>query len=210
MATIWARARGLWIGLAAFAATGAGMVALTPPAQAQFASDSYTFLKAVRDRDGGKAQPLLDKPGTTIINSRDPNTGEAALHIVVKGRDSAWTRFMMSRGADLNMRDGSGETPLTSAVRIGWDEGVELLLAQGAKADLPNSKGETPLIVAVQTRNLVIVRQLVGAGANPAVADRVTGQSARDYAARDPRAAAIAKLLDEAKVKPKAISGPTL
>jgi ankyrin repeat protein len=210
MATIWARTRGLWIGLAAFTATGAGMIVLTPPAHAQFASDSYTFLKAVRERDGGKAQPLLDKPGTTIINSRDPNTGEAALHIVVKGRDAGWTRFMISRGADLNMRDGSGETPLTSAVRIGWDDGVQLLLSQGAKADLPNSRGETPLIVAVQTRDLVIVRQLVAAGANPAVADRVTGQSAKDYAARDPRAAPIAKLLDEAKVKPKTISGPTM
>lgn len=209
MATIWARTRGFWIGLAAFGATGAAMVALTPPAQAQFASDSYNFLKAVRERDGGKAQPLLNKPGTTIVNARDQATGEMALHIVVKGRDLEWTRFMISRGADLNARDGSGETPLIAAVRIGWDEGVELLLGQGANANLPNGRGETPLVVAVQARDLIATRLLVAAGGDPNIADRVTGQSARDYAARDPRATQIAKALAEAKPKAKTLSGPT-
>ena len=38
-------------------------------ASAQF-SDSYNFLKAVRDRDGSKATDLLSKPGTVIVDTR--------------------------------------------------------------------------------------------------------------------------------------------
>lgn len=202
------RGGGLWIGLIAFVLTGALLLALTPPARAQF-SDSFNFLKAVKDRDGAKVQPLVDKPGSTIINAKDPVTGETALHIVVRGRDSTWTGFMIAKGANLDARDAAGETPLIAATRIGWVEGADLLLGRGARVDLANGRGETPLIVAVQTRNLPIVRLMLSFGADPKLTDNAAGLSARDYAARDPRAAPILKMLDEAKPAPKKMMGPT-
>ena len=48
------------------------------PAMAQF-SDSYNFLKAVRDRKGEDAEKFLAAPGSVIINTRDNSTGETAL-----------------------------------------------------------------------------------------------------------------------------------
>lgn len=52
------------------------MVAATPAA-AQF-SDSYNFIKAVKDRDVNKAIELADQPGTTVVNTRDADTGKPA------------------------------------------------------------------------------------------------------------------------------------
>lgn len=209
MASTWRRLRELWIGLAAFALTSAALMMFASAAHAQY-SDGYTFLKGVKDRDGAKVQPLLDKPGTTIVNARDSDTGDTALHIVVRGRDMVWTNYLLAKGADANARNTAGETPLIVAVHLGWVEGAQALIARRAGVNTGNSRGETPLILAVQARDPEMVRLLLANGADPKQGDRATGMSARDYAARDPRAAAILKMIDEAKpAAPKpAVAGP--
>jgi ankyrin repeat protein len=192
----------------------AGIIAaalLSVPAAAQF-SDSYKFLKAVRDRDGAKVQEVIDQPGSTLINAKDYGTGEAALHIVVKRRDAAWLAFLLAKGAKPDIRDNEGNTPLGIAAQLGFVEGVQVLIAEGAGVNIGNSRGETPLIIAVNNRDLATVRYLLAAGANPLQPDRIAGKSARDYAAEDRRSTAILKLLDEAKPKKPAgkIAGPGL
>ena len=190
---------------------GLALVAVMLPvaAQAQF-SESYSFLKAVRDRDGEKVTTAINKPGSgaVMINTRDSATGEGALHIVVKRRDVTWLSFLLSKGANPDMRDGSGNTALMISAQLGFAEGLSLLLDRRAQVDLANSSGETPLIRAVQNRDIVTVRTLLAAGANPAKADTSSGLSARQYAKRDLRSAAIVKAIDEAKPKPKAKVGP--
>ena len=179
---------------------GAVMAALLIPAlaSAQF-SESYNFLKSVRDREGAKATEIISKPGTVIIDTRDPSTGETALHIVTKARDMTWLNFLLSRKAKTDVRDNQGNTPLMLAAQLGFIEGAQLLIDQRASVDLANAGGETPLIRAVQARNAPMVRLLLIAGANPRKGDSVAGLSARDYAVRDRRSAAIVKIIDEVK-----------
>ncbi len=188
----------------------AAALMLPAAASAQQFSDSYTFLKAVRDRDGTKVTQMANEPGTTVVDSRDQRTGEAALHIVVKRRDSTWLSFLLGQGARTEIKDNAGNTPLMTAAAMGFTDGVQILLRRGARVDASNSSGETALIRAVQNRDVATVRVLLQSGANPKLGDNVTGMSARDYAARDPRAAAILRMLDEeAAPKPKAM-GPSL
>ena len=200
----WGKRKRLIIGLVAAAMLGG-------PAQAQF-SDSYKFLKAVRDRDGAVVTELVEGPGSTIINTRDYSSGEAALHIVVKRRDAAWLAFLLAKGAKADIRDNEGNTPLGIAAQLGFVEGVQTLTGQGAGVNLANVRGETPLILAVHNRDIATVRALLAAGANPLLPDRIAGKSARDYAAEDRRSAALLKLIDDAKpAKPKGkIAGPGL
>lgn len=174
-------------------------------AQAQF-SNGYNFLKAVKDRDGQKATDLLSKPGSTVINSRDVNSGENALHLVIPRRDSTWLNFLLSKGANPNLTDNSGDTPLMDAVQARFEDGVRLLISNGAQVDKANDNGETPLIRAVQLRDLALVRLLVAQGANPDRRDSIAGMSARDYAARDDRTPGLADALNAAK--PAAPKGP--
>lgn len=178
-------------------------------ALAQF-SDSYNFLKAVRDRDGAKTTEIISKPGNVIIDTRDQSNGETALHIVTRERDAVWMRFLLARQAKTDMRDRQGNTPLMLAAQLGFLEGAQLLIKSKASVDLANSSGETPLIRAVQNRDGPMVQLLMTNGANPNKADTGAGLSARDYALRDRRSAAILKIIETTKpasAAPKA-AGP--
>lgn len=187
---------------AAFAA-----LALAAPAFAQF-SDSYNFIKAVRDADGAKAMEFLNKPGAPALNTRDPSNGETALHIVVKRHDTTWLTYLLSLGAQTELKDRDGNTPLMTAALLSDPDSARVLLQYGAKVNTTNSRGETPLIIAVQRRDLTSVRTLIANGADPKITDHVTGKNARDYASEDPRGSATMKVLDEAKPKPVTVMGP--
>lgn len=167
------------------------------PAAAQF-SDSYNFLKAVKDRKGEDAEKFINEPGSgsVIINTKDDGTGETALHIVTARRDATWLGFLLGKGANPNIADKKGATPLMLATQLGWADGADLLIKLKAQVDATNRSGETALIRAVQLRNAEMVRQLMKAGANPDKQDSVAGYSARDYAAQDGRGSAILAIIE--------------
>jgi hypothetical protein len=179
------------------------------PAAAQQRSDSYEFLEAVKKQDGNKVTDFLNKPGQTIANVRD-DRGDAAIHIVTRRRDMTYLRFLLARGAGIDLEDGGGNTPLMLAVEAGWPEGVALLIQQRANVNHGNRGGETPLMRAVQRRDAEMVRTLLAAQADPDQTDRLAGMTARDYAARDTRSPVVAQLLKDApKVQKRgAAAGP--
>ena len=118
-----------------------GLALLAPSvASAQF-SESYQFLKAVKERDGAKVNEMLGEPGTVIVNTQDRSTGESALHLVVKRRDMTWLGFLIGKGADVNARDNDGNTPLMDAAQIGFADGAQMLIGRKASVDLTNDSG---------------------------------------------------------------------
>jgi ankyrin repeat protein len=159
-------------------------LAVSAPAAAQMYSDGYKFLKAVKDKDGDVVNDMLGEPGSTIVNSRDITNGETGLHIATARRDLTWLQFLMGRGANPNIADKKGVTPLMLATQLGFVEGVQALAKGGARIDIANIAGETPLISAVHRRDIALMRVLLIAGANPDRTDN-SGRSARDYAALD-------------------------
>lgn len=176
------------------AALAALAFALAVPAMAQF-SDSYNFLKAVRDREGEKAEKFISENGFDI-NTKDDGTGETALHIVTQRRDLQWLVYLLSKQAKPNVSDKKGVTPLMLASQLNWTDGAALLLKMGAEIDAANRSGETALIRAVQLRNTEMVKLLVKSGANPDKQDSVAGYSARDYATQDGRGNAILAIIE--------------
>lgn len=183
----------------------AGALAWTAPLGAQGFSDGYKFLEAVKKKEGDKVTDALSEPGSTLINTRDITTGESALHIVVNRRDKLWLEFLIGKGANVNIRDFKGVTPLVLACSLNFIEGVEVLIAKGARVDESSQTGETPLIAAVHSRNLELMRLLLKAGANPDRADN-SGRSARDYALLDGRNSPMLGEI-ERNAKPKGQQG---
>ena len=196
--------------IAALTLAPAGPLMMAAPAHAQ-AVNGYKFLKAVEDRDGDEVTKSLELPGGTLINTRDSTTGRSAIHIVTQRRDIVWMNFMLSKGARIDAADNAGNTALTIATDLRFLEGVQLLLDKGANVNQGGPRGETALIKAVLNRDLPMVRLLVSRGADPDKTDSFSGNSARDLAKRDSRAAAILQALDAPKPKSeKPVMGPGL
>ena len=182
-----------------------GLMLLPAPAAAQF-SDSYKFLDSVKKKEGEKVTEMLDEGSPNLINTRDLTTGESALHIVTQRRDLTWMEFLIAKGANVNIRDERGVTPLVVACNLGFVEGVELLIKSGARVDESNNSGETPLITSVHNRNMPLIRILLAAGADPDRADN-SGRSARDYAKLGGHTSILSTITSDAKPKAKAGQG---
>ena len=178
-------------------------------AQGLNGSEGEAFLKAVEKGDGATAIPMVEQPGSRVVNYRGYK-GDTALHIVTRVRETNWVGFLLKNGADPNTGDAQGDTPLIIAARIGFDTAVEYMVMFGAKVDTTNRRGETALIVAVQQRRPDIVEMLLRAGANPDKTDHAAGFSARDYAKRDTRNRELLKLIETVKSTKRKVAGPGL
>jgi ankyrin repeat protein len=182
---------------------------LSVPATAQLSgSDGEAFVAALKEGEGSKAVALVEKPGSTVVNYRGDD-GNAGLHIAMRSRNANWVGFLLANGADPNLGDANGDTPLILAARRGFVEGAARMLMKQAEVDKTNKLGETALIVAVQQRQTAIARLLLEAGANPDKADHASGYSAREYAKRDNRSPELLKLIESVKVKKPQAVGPT-
>ncbi len=189
----------------------AGTLCISAPAQAQF-TKGYKFLEAVDKKEGAEVEEAISQPGSTIINSRDVTTGRGALHIVTERRDLTWLRYLVSKGANVNLRDDRGVAPLQLATSLGWIEGVEFLVSKNAKVDESDDTGETPLISAVHRKNAAMVRALLKGGADPNRADN-SGRTALDYARLLKKDQLVTLLTTQAKSKAQggtqAVYGPS-
>lgn len=174
------------------------MLAAVPlGAQGRLPPNGELFLKALRENDGKKAFELFEGNGASLVNTRGID-GSTPLHIVVSKRNAYWLSFLLGKGADKNVGDRNGDTPLILASRTGYGEGVAQLLRARAELDRANRLGETALIAAVQNRQATIVSTLLKLGANPDKRDH-TGYSARDHAKRDTRSREMLRLIETVK-----------
>ena len=172
----------------------AGVLCVASPAQAQF-TQGYKFLEAVKKKDGAAVEEAIGKPGSTVVNARDVTSGQTALHIVTERRDLTWLRYLVAKGANVNLADDRGVTPIQIATTLDWVDGVKFLVDNGADLDTSNNTGETPLITAVHRKNVPVMRALLKGGADPDRADN-SGRSARDYAKLSVKSGLLIETID--------------
>ncbi len=91
---------------------------------------------------------------------------ETELHAAAWSGDAEWVRDLLAAGADVDVRDSIGETPLFGASGHDRDEAVALLLDAGATPGLASYSGYTPLHWAAQNGGPAVVRALLAAGAD--------------------------------------------
>ena len=70
-------------------------------------------------------------------------------------------------GPDVNKADSTGDTPLLSAIWLGYVEVVQFLIGCRADADLADKSGNAPLHAAATQGDVAIVQCLLEARADP-------------------------------------------
>lgn len=86
-----------------------------------------------------------DSPPSTAVGSQSVQ----ALFRVVEQGNIAWTHRLIAMGADVNVRNEVGQTPLISATKKGYADMVQVLLQNGANPRLANNEGESALTIAL-------------------------------------------------------------
>lgn len=61
----------------------------------------------------------------------------------------AWTYRLLAMGADINVRNEAGQTPLMRAAAKGYADMVQVLLQNGANPRLENNRGESAMTIAL-------------------------------------------------------------
>lgn len=97
---------------------------------------------------------------------------EAANDVDGKGRDGK-LRALLESGADVNVQDGNGWTPLMIESMVGAiSEAMKILIDYGAEVDLQNSEGNTALHIAAEYNNPGAAEALANARATPHIKNK--------------------------------------
>lgn len=122
----------------------------------------------------------------------DPN---AALYLAVSGGDVSATGSAIEAGADVDLVDDNGWTPLIFAVMMQKSDLVTVLLEGNADPDSVTEDGLTPLLAAITNGDVGLVELLIEAGAD---IDRsgVDGAPPLVVAAKSGKTAIVRALVD--------------
>ena len=106
------------------------------------------FLANYHKNEKGKVIPEIE-PIDVNWKNKD---GISALHLAIKLKNYRIAEILLRAGANPNLEDRFGETPIFNAVREDEPDLIELLLVYGADINHKNREGQTSLIVSAQNR----------------------------------------------------------
>ncbi|MHC4464183.1 MAG: ankyrin repeat domain-containing protein [Planctomycetota bacterium] len=89
---------------------------------------------------------------------------DVSLHTAARIGALAKVKSLIGKGADINAKDTSGQTPLHYAVEYGHKDVVELLIVSGADLNVKNKDGNAPGHVALGKNNSAILDLLIAKG----------------------------------------------
>jgi ankyrin repeat protein len=125
---------------------------------------------------------------------RNGNTTDESIFLAVSINDLSRVRRLLERGANVDVVDNSGWTPLHVAAHHGHRDIVALLLRSGANVDAVDNNGWTPLHHAAHDGHRDIVALLLEGGANVNAATN-NGRTPLHVAAHDGHRDIVALLL---------------
>ena len=137
------------------------------------------------------AAALLDAE-PDLLHART-SLGETALHYLVVENQLEAVRWLLERGASLDVLSDLMISPLSEAASLGHAALVDWLLDQGAALDVPG-QCSSALASAAASGDVTIVRRVLAAKADVEATDR-HGQTALHVACRDDARLHIVEML---------------
>jgi ankyrin repeat protein len=87
------------------------------------------------------------------------------LESVSKGELSKVKDFV-NKGADINIKNKDGKTPLHIAVENNYEDIIKFLLENKADVNVKDNEGNTPLHIAIKKGNYFVIKELIKFGAD--------------------------------------------
>lgn len=127
-----------------------------------YVAPSDPFVKAAQEDDLVAVEALI---AGSDVNLRDKRSGTTALDHAVGNSNREMVQLLLSKGANVNAQNASGQTVL---MMLGADSTSDLvwdLINAGAEVNLQDKNGNTALIHAASINNPESIKTLLEAGA---------------------------------------------
>jgi hemoglobin len=100
-----------------------------------------------READGRAVAELLIRHGADVNRASGPGRG-TPLHMAARRGHAQVAEALLNAGANIDIRDSNGVTPLLRAVNCVRADVVQLLISRGANPMLADKQGVTPMAAA--------------------------------------------------------------
>lgn len=153
-----------------------------------------TAYNAVKSMSAADLKLALEQPRVDLNETHEGRT--TLLHMAIANNDKLSTEMLLSHGANIDILDRGGSTPLHQTVRERPAWVIDMLLDNGA--DLAaTSLGMTALHVAAKAGNQKMVRRLLDRNSDiEAISTDTEGYTALQLAAQSGRVEMLAMLLE--------------
>jgi uncharacterized protein len=123
--------------------------------------DGWAPLHLAAAFGGPQATALLLTHGAHLHRfSRNPMHNQPLHACIALSQNLETARLLIAQGADVNMEQAGGYTPLHQAAAAGLEELTRMLLEAGANPECRCHQGKTPADYARERRHEAVVRQL--------------------------------------------------
>ena len=146
-----------------------------------------TPYKSLRDAvlNGGLREGLRYARYSGRVNEcfEEEGTRMTILHLAVASKGSVAVKLALDSGANPDLPDDDGNTPLASAALMGLDDIAEQLLERGADPNVQNHTGDTALHIASVKEDHQTVAALIRHGARQDIPNGrgITGRQVMDF-----------------------------
>lgn len=126
---------------------------------------SQALIEAARNGQLQAVSQLVERH-LTPVNYQTYNEGTTALAAAIVGGFLEIVKYLVEHGADVNLANLRGETPLHLACLTDNDKLISFLVREGCWLESEDECGDSPLMYATREDKLVAVEQLLMHGAD--------------------------------------------
>ena len=129
--------------------------------------EGYTPLMVAAKKQHDNISRLLLTHNIELLDRKSPIVGETALHTLsITGKEEL-VRTMIKNGANVDVQERNGNTPLLAACQEGYHGIVKTLLDAGANPNICDFDGLSPIHSAAQEDRWEVMKILLDHGCDP-------------------------------------------